>query len=104
MVRASVAEFVGAFIFVFIVVSIATDSRPPAAAAGLAVGFALAAAVAIGGPITGGAVNPARALGPMIVAWTVTDFWVYLLAPVVGSVLAAVLYDRFLAEAAAPEK
>lgn len=90
------------FVLVFVVVSVATDDRAPAAAAPLAVGFALACGVFIAGPVTGGAVNPVRALGPMIVAGQFTALWVYLLAPVVGGVLAALLYDRLFSEANAP--
>ena len=56
----------------------------------------------IGGPVSGGAVNPARALGPMIVAGDLSAFWLYILGPLVGGVLAAVIYDRFVAKAKAP--
>jgi len=59
--------------------------------------------VLIGGPVSGGAVNPARALGPMIVSGTFTDWWAYLLGPVVGAVIAAVVYDRFLTHASTPD-
>lgn len=86
----------------FVVVSVATDERVPAAAAGPAVGFALAAAVLVGGPVSGGAANPARALGPMLVTGRLGGVWIYLLAPVAGGVLAAVLYDRFIKKAAKP--
>jgi glycerol uptake facilitator-like aquaporin len=91
------------FMLVLIVVSVATDERVPAAAAGPTVGFTLAAAILAGGPVTGGAVNPARALGPMIVAGIFTSAWVYMVAPAVGGILAAWLYDRFLAEADTPK-
>jgi glycerol uptake facilitator-like aquaporin len=91
------------FLLVLVIISVATDERVAAAAVGPAVGFALAAAVLIGGPVSGGAVNPARALGPMIVSGSFTDWWAYILGPVVGAVLAAVTYDRFLAHAAAPD-
>ncbi len=69
----------------------------------LAVGFALAAGVFIAGPVTGGAVNPARALGPMIVASQFTAAWAYILGSIVGGVLAALLYDRFISEVEPPE-
>lgn len=59
-----------AFILVFTVISTATDPRVPAGTASVAIGFALAAGVLLGGPVSGGAGNPARALGPMIVAGT----------------------------------
>lgn len=64
----------------------------------------LAAGVFIGGPVTGGSVNPARALGPIIVAW---ENWntalLYILASIVGGILAALLYDYFIRRADAPD-
>lgn len=98
-----VTEAIVTFILVFIVVSVATDDRVPTAAAGPAIGFALAIGVMIAGPITGGAVNPARALGPMIVAGDLSDVVVYLVGPIAGGVAAALLYDKFIAKAKAPE-
>jgi MIP family channel proteins len=100
--RVFLAELLITFLLVFVVIAVATDGRAPAQSAGLAVGFALAAAVLIGGPISGGAANPARALGPMLVAGTFTAAWAYVLAPIVGGVLAAVLYDRFVKQADKP--
>lgn len=90
------------FVLVFVIVSVATDERVPPAAAPLAVGFALAAGVFIGGPVTGGAVNPARALGPMFVSLEFTAMWVYVVGPVIGGVLAALVYDRFISKAEDP--
>ena len=58
----------------------------------IAIGFALAAAIFISGPVSGGAVNPARALGPMLVAGKFTDWWVYLVGPVIGAILAVALH------------
>jgi glycerol uptake facilitator-like aquaporin len=48
--------------------------------------------------VTGGAVNPVRALGPMLVAGDLTSAWLYILGPIIGGVLAAFLYDRTMAE------
>jgi MIP family channel proteins len=101
--RAFAVEATITFLLVLVVISVATDARAPAQGAAPAVGFALATAVLIGGPITGGAVNPARALGPMIVAGRFGAAWVYLVAPVVGAVLAGVLYDRFVKEGHKPK-
>ena len=90
------------FILVFVVMAVATDDRAPAAIAPIAVGFALAVGVFIAGPVTGGSVNPARSLGPMIVATDLTSVWLYVLGPIVGGVLAAFLYDRTMAQTEAP--
>jgi MIP family channel proteins len=92
------------FILVFVVISVATDARVADTVAPLAVGFALAAAVFIGGVATGGSANPARALGPIIVAWNNWDSaLLYIIAPIVGGVLAAFLYDGFISDADAPQ-
>ena len=101
--RALLVEAMITFILVLVIVSVATDERVHSTAtASLAVGFALAVGVFIGGPVTGGALNPARALGPMLVAGKFTGFWIYLVGPAVGGVMAALLYDRFLAGADTP--
>jgi aquaporin Z/aquaporin NIP len=100
--QAFVVEVFITFILVFVVMAVATDDRAPAAIAPIAVGFALAVGVFVAGPVTGGAVNPARALGPMIVAGNLTSFWLYVLGPIVGGVLAAFLYDRTMAQTEAP--
>jgi MIP family channel proteins len=102
-IRALLAEILVTFILVFVIISVATDERAPAGVAPLAVGFALACGVFIAGPITGGALNPARTLGPMIVAGQFTAVWVYIVGPIIGAVLAALLYDRFVSQADATE-
>jgi MIP family channel proteins len=96
--QAFLLEILITFILVFVVVSVATDSRAPAAIAPIAVGFALAVGVFIAGPVTGGAVNPVRALGPMLVAGDLTSVWLYILGPVIGGVLAAFFYERTMAQ------
>jgi glycerol uptake facilitator-like aquaporin len=55
------------------------------------VGSLIAAAIALLGTTTGGSVNPARQFGPAIVAGRLDFLWAYLLAPLVGAVLAASL-------------
>ncbi|WP_432561740.1 MIP/aquaporin family protein [Kineococcus sp. SYSU DK003] len=100
--RAFFVEALITFVLVLVIISVATDDRVPAAAAPLAVGATLAACIFIAGPVTGGAVNPARAFGPAVVSGDLQALWIYLLAPVVGGVLGAVVYDRVLAPAHAP--
>jgi MIP family channel proteins len=96
--QAFLLEILITFILVFVVMSVATDNRAPAPIAPIAVGFALAVGVFIAGPVTGGAVNPVRALGPMLVAGDLTSAWLYILGPIIGGLLAAFLYDRTMAD------
>jgi MIP family channel proteins len=100
--QAFLVEILITFILVFVVMAVATDERAPAAIAPIAVGFALAVGVFIAGPVTGGSVNPARSLGPMLVAGDLTSVWLYILGPIIGGVLGALLYDRFMAQTEAP--
>ena len=101
--QAFLAEALVTFILVLVVVSVATDDRAESAIAPVAVGAALAAAIFAAGPLTGGAVNPARAFGPNLLAGELSTLWIYLLAPVVGGVLAAVVYDRLLSRGEPPK-
>jgi MIP family channel proteins len=99
---AVLVEALVTFLLVFVVVSVATDDRVHASLAPVAVGAALAVAVLVAGPVTGGAVNPVRALGPALVAGQFSALWVYLVGPLIGGIAAAVIYDRFLSKAEAP--
>jgi MIP family channel proteins len=100
--QAFLVEILITFILVFVVMAVATDQRAPAAIAPIAVGFALAVGVFIAGPVTGGSVNPARSLGPMLVAGDLTSVWLYILGPIIGGALGALLYDRFMAQTEGP--
>lgn len=92
-----------AFILVFTVISTVTDPRVPAGSAAIAIGFSLAAGVLLGGPVSGGAGNPARALGPMIVTGTFPIWFFYTAGPLLGGVLAALTY-RLVGKAHAPSE
>jgi aquaporin Z/aquaporin NIP len=56
-----------------VIISVTTDSRVPKGVAAMAIGSALAAAILISGPLSGAGVNPARAIGPMILNGRFTD-------------------------------
>jgi glycerol uptake facilitator-like aquaporin len=90
------------FILVFVVISVATDERVPNGLAPIAIGAALTVGVFIAGPVTGGAVNPARALGPAMIAGQFAAIWIYIVGRLLGGVAAAFAYDRFLARTEAP--
>ena len=60
--------------------------------AGLAIGFTLVLSILMGGPLTRASLNPARTLGPAIVSGNYADIWLYFVGPLVGAILAALLY------------
>jgi aquaporin Z len=61
--------------------------------AGLAIGLTVAMGVLMGGPMTGAALNPARAFGPELLSRHWTDAWVWYVGPFLGGALAALAYD-----------
>jgi aquaporin TIP len=73
----------------------AVDPRAPKVG-GLAIGLAVAADILMGGPLTGAAMNPARWFGPAGVTGVWTDGWVWIVGPLLGAALAALLYRFFL--------
>lgn len=95
------AEALIAFILVLTVLFTATDPRVPPGVAAIAIGFALVAGVFLGGPVSGGAGNPARAIGPMIVTGRFPVWFFYMAGPLVGGVLAAIVF-RTIGRADAP--
>jgi glycerol uptake facilitator-like aquaporin len=48
--------------------------------------------ILMGGALTGAPFNPARALGPMVATGNFNDAWLYLTAPIVGAIVAALLH------------
>ena len=90
------------FVLVLVVVAVATDSRVQRGIAAMAIGTALTVAILIAGPVSGAGVNPARAIGPMILAGQFTDWWAYLTAPLAAGAIAVALYDRFLRAGSTP--
>jgi len=100
--RVLAAEAVVTFVLVLVVVAVATDTRVPRGIAAMAIGAALAVAIVIAGPVSGAGVNPARAIGPMILAGQFSDWWAYLTAPLAGGAIAVALYDRFLRAGSTP--
>ena len=89
-------EFIGTFMLVFTIVGVALDPRVDRALAPFAIGVALAIDVMVLGTLTGAGVNPARAVGPALVAHHfggVDHFLLaYVLAPGVGALAAALAY------------
>jgi MIP family channel proteins len=83
------------FLLMLVIISVATDRRVNGAVPGLAIGLTVVIDVLIGGPLTGGSMNPARSLGPALFAGgpALASYWVYLVGPPVGAVLAARLYE-----------
>ena len=90
---ALVVEIILTFIFVFTIMGV-TAQKEYSGVAGLVIGLTLAFVHIVGIPLTGTSVNPARSLGPalLVQGQPLTDVWVFLLAPLIGAALAALVY------------
>ena len=89
-----VLEVVMTMVLLTAVFGTAVDPRAPRLG-GLLIGLSIAADILMGGPITGAAMNPARWFGPAVAAADFTDWWVWIVGPVVGAAIVALLY-RFV--------
>ena len=93
LTAALVTEIVMTFMFLFIILG-ATDKRAPKGFAPIAIGLGLTLIHLISIPITNTSVNPARSTGVAIFQgdWAISQLWLFWLAPIVGAVLAGVVY------------
>src|SRR5215207_9153874 len=65
---------------------------------GLAIGMTLVFCILMGGPLTGASLNPARSIGPAVATGNFENLWVYLVGPVLGGVVAGLLYKTVFEE------
>ena len=93
LTAALVCEVVMTFMFLIIILG-ATDERAPAALAPVAIGLGLTLIHLISIPVTNTSVNPARSTGVALFegGWAISQLWLFWIAPVVGAVLAGVVY------------
>jgi aquaporin TIP len=87
-------EIVLTFFLVWVIFATAADPGGTfKSIAGLAIGLTITADILMGGPLTGAAMNPARAFGPELLQREWADAWVWYAGPFVGGALAALVYD-----------
>jgi MIP family channel proteins len=95
-------EVVLSFFLMLVIMAVATDTRAVGEAAAIAIGGTVGLDAMFGGPISGASMNPARSLGPGIVAGDLHAIWIYLLAPIAGASLAALTYTFVRGESLRP--
>jgi MIP family channel proteins len=91
--QAFALEAVATFFLVLVVFGTAVDPKAPRVG-GLAIGFVVAADILAIGPLTGGSMNPARSFGPAVASGYFEAQLIYWIAPIIGAVVAALLYDN----------
>jgi MIP family channel proteins len=90
---ALVYEVVLTAFLMFVILAVATDVRAVGAAAAIAIGGTVGLDALFGGPVTGASMNPARSLGPALVAGEWSDLWIYIVGPIAGAALGGFAYQ-----------
>lgn len=93
LLAALITEIVMTFMFLIIILG-STDKRAPSGFAPIAIGLGLTLIHLISIPVTNTSVNPARSTAVAIFAgdWAITQLWLFWIAPIIGAVLAALVY------------
>jgi aquaporin NIP len=92
-------EIVLTAILMFVIMAVATDTRAVGEAAAIAIGGTIGLDAMFGGPISGASMNPMRSMGPAFVSGDLNALWIYIVAPVVGASIGALLYQFVRGEA-----
>lgn len=93
-----VLEALLTFFLMFVITAVATDGRAEGQLAAVAIGSIVAVGALVGGPISGASMNPARSLGPALVAGQMNALWLYLIAPTIGAVSGHFAYKAVACE------
>jgi MIP family channel proteins len=93
---ALIIELIITFFLMFSYYAALYTGKVHAAVSGVLIGLTYAADILIAGPLTGGAANPARALGPAVASGDFSSLWVYWVGPIIGALLAGFVYKNLL--------
>lgn len=91
--RSFAVEWLFSFVLMFVIYSVTTDERVAPGFAAIPVGLAVGFGVLVGGPLTGGSMNPARSLGPLLAGGAWAGHWIYWAAPVTAMLVAVRVYE-----------
>ncbi|MEO9572054.1 MAG: MIP family channel protein [Polaribacter sp.] len=88
--RAFVLEILLTFFLMLVIINVSTGSKEIGVVAGIAIGAVVLLEAMFAGPITNASMNPARSLAPNIVSGNIEGLWLYMIAPILGALLAVV--------------
>lgn len=105
LAAAALTETILTFFLVLTVIG-ATDIKAPVGFAGIPIGLVLTLIHLVGIPVTNTSVNPARSIGPALFVggWALQQLWLFIVAPLLGSVLAAFVYRGFTIPLLSPKE
>ena len=83
-----VFEVLLTFMLMFVILNVSTGAKEKGIMAGAAIGGVVAFEAMFAGPICGASMNPARSIAPAVVSGNLQHLWLYIVAPVLGALLA----------------
>ena len=83
-----VLEIILTFFLMFVILNVAIGSKEQGIIASIAIGATVLLEALFAGPITGASMNPIRSIAPAIVNMNLEHLWMYIVAPIIGSILA----------------
>ena len=73
-----------------VIINVSTGSKEIGVVAGIAIGAVVLLEAMFAGPITNASMNPARSIAPAIVSGNLKHLWMYIIAPILGALLAVI--------------
>ncbi len=89
-------EFILTFILMLVIYGSAVHGKAIKSFAGIAIGFTVGLEAMFAGPICGASMNPARSIGPALISGNLDSLWLYIVAPILGSVIAGIIYIKYI--------
>jgi aquaporin NIP len=93
-----VLEIILTFLLMLVILHVSQGSKETGLFAGIVIGSTVLLEAMFAGPICGASMNPARSLSPAMVSGNIYDLWIYMLAPVLGAILAAFTWKMVFSE------
>jgi aquaporin NIP len=93
-----VLEIILTFLLMLVILHVSQGSKETGLFAGIVIGSTVLLEAMFAGPICGASMNPARSLSPAMVSGNIHDLWIYMLAPVLGAILAAFTWKMVFSE------
>jgi len=78
--------------FLMLVIIFVSQNKEVTNLTGIAVGATVLLEAMFAGPITGASMNPARSIAPAVVSGNISELWIYILAPIIGAILASLTW------------
>jgi aquaporin Z len=85
-------ELLLSFFLMLVIIHVAKGSKEQGVFAGIAIGGVVLLEAMFAGPVSGASMNPARSIAPALISGQMKQLWIYITAPVLGTVMAIAMY------------